>query len=82
MAGIGTFTHEFGHVLGLPDYYPTMVMSHYTTGNWHIMDGGAYNNSGRTPPTYSAFDRFFLNWLVPHRIENATGCCFAQFNRK
>lgn len=69
MAGIGTFTHEFGHVLGLPDYYPTDGGTHYTTGNWHIMDGGAYNNSGRTPPSYSAFDRFFLNWLVPTELK-------------
>lgn len=70
MAGIGTFTHEFGHVLGLPDYYPTNAAEHYTTGNWHIMDAGAYNNSGRTPPSYSAYDRFFLNWLVPTELKN------------
>lgn len=65
MCGIGTFCHEFGHVLGLADYYATDDSKHHTLSTWHIMDAGPYLNLGRTPPTYSAFDRFFLNWLVP-----------------
>lgn len=70
MCGIGTFAHEFGHVLGLPDYYATDNSTHHTLDDWNIMDGGAYLNSGRTPPTYSAYDRFFLNWLVPIELQN------------
>lgn len=69
MCGIGTFCHEFGHVLGLPDYYPTNTSTHYTLKNWNIMDYGAYLNEGRTPPTYSAYDRFFLNWLTPVELK-------------
>lgn len=68
MCGIGTFCHEFGHVYGLPDYYITdssVKTDHHTLSNWNIMDSGAYNNSGRTPPTYSAYDRFYLGWLTP-----------------
>lgn len=71
MCGIGTFCHEFGHVLGLVDYYHTSNDNKKTLENWSIMDGGAYNNSGRTPPTYSAFDRFFLNWLHPVELKNS-----------
>lgn len=71
MCGIGTFCHEFGHVLGLVDYYATNGAKHHTLSNWNIMDGGAYLNQGRTPPTYSAYDRFFLNWLQP--VELKTG---------
>jgi M6 family metalloprotease-like protein len=73
MCGIGTFSHEFGHVLGLPDYYHTADAS----GNkssldyWHIMDAGAYNNKGRTPPTYTAYDRFYLGWFTPQEINTA-----------
>lgn len=75
MCGIGTFCHEFGHVLGLVDYYDTADDAHYTVSYWNIMDAGAYLNNGRTPPTYSAYDRFFLGWLTPVELktpENVT----------
>ncbi len=65
MCGIGTFVHEFGHVYGLPDYYDTAQSSRYTLQSWNVMDSGTYLNEGRTPPTYSAFDRFYLGWLTP-----------------
>lgn len=71
MCGIGTFSHEFGHVLGLPDYYATDGSEHFTLDRWHIMDAGAYLNNGRTPPTYSAYDRFYLNWLKPVELKVA-----------
>jgi len=69
MCGIGTFCHEFGHVLGLPDYYATNDAVQHTLSEWNIMDYGPYLNSGRTPPSYSAFDRFYLNWLVPTELK-------------
>lgn len=69
MCGIGTFCHEFGHVLGLPDYYATNNEKHQTISYWNIMDAGAYLNEGRTPPTYSAYDKFFLKWLVPTELK-------------
>ncbi len=65
MAGIGTFTHEFGHVIGLADMYATNGASHHTLSDWNIMDGGAYLNSGRTPPAYNSFERFRLGYLTP-----------------
>lgn len=66
MTGIGTFCHEFSHVLGLPDFYVTDYMSkHKTAGDWDIMDSGAYLNGGNTPPGYSAHERFYLGWLTP-----------------
>ncbi len=71
MCGIGTFCHEFGHVLGLTDYYPTNDAKHQTLSYWNIMDSGPYLNSGRTPPSYSAFDRFYLKWLVPTEIKTS-----------
>ena len=69
MCGIGTFCHEFGHVLGLPDLYVTDYESnHSTPGRWDIMDNGSYNNKGRTPPTYSSYERFYLGWLEPIQL--------------
>ena len=62
-SGIGTFVHEFGHVIGLPDIYSTDNESvHKTSGMWEIMDYGPYNNEGNTPPAYSAYERFYCGW--------------------
>ena len=66
--GIGTFCHEFSHVLGLPDLYVTNNASHVTMNEWDIMDYGPYNNEGNTPPTFSAYERFFMGWLQPRLI--------------
>lgn len=67
---IGTIAHEFGHVLGLPDYYVTQNNASnkgkkYTPGSWHIMDYGSYNNDGRTPPNYTPHDKYFFGWSTP-----------------
>lgn len=67
--GIGTFTHEFGHVLGLPDLYNTVNSYDNTTPcKWSTMDSGNYNNDGRTPPNLSAFERYSLGWTDPEEI--------------
>ena len=69
--GIGTFCHEFSHVLGLPDFYETS----YSTGShtlceWDVMDQGPYNNNGNTPPAYSAYERFYMGWLTPRILHD------------
>lgn len=67
--GIGTIAHEFGHVIGLPDLYDIDYGQNYedymTPGEWHIMDGGSYNNDGKTPPNYTIYDKYFLGWKTP-----------------
>ena len=67
--GIGTIAHEFGHVIGLPDLYDIDYGQNYednmTPGAWHIMDGGSYNNDGKTPPNYTIYDKYFLGWKEP-----------------
>ena len=71
-AGIGTFCHEFGHVIGLPDIYSTDNNSvHKTSGMWDIMDYGPYSNEGNTPPGYSAYERFYCGWLTPRVLTDA-----------
>ncbi len=67
MCGIGTFCHEFGHVLGHPDFYDTEY-DHYTVADWDIMCSGSYNNEGRTPPVYTSYERFYLGWLKPVQL--------------
>ena len=63
--GIGTFVHEFSHVLGLPDYYVSTGDASYTPGSWSLMGYGNYVNNGNTPPNYSAYDKYFLGWATP-----------------
>lgn len=66
--GIGTLCHEFGHVLGLPDFYDTEYGSNYknerTPGDWDIMDSGSYNGDGDCPPNYSAFEKYYFGWTT------------------
>ncbi len=64
ICGIGTFCHEFSHVIGLPDLYHTFADKH-TLDHWSIMASGNYNNNSRTPPTYSCYERFYLGYLKP-----------------
>ena len=61
--GIGTFVHEFSHVIGLPDLYATNSVLTCTPGTWTVLDYGPYNNNGRTPPAYSTFERNALGWI-------------------
>lgn len=62
--GIGTFVHEFGHVLGLADHYDTSYgMLTFGLGAWDTMASGSYNNDMNTPPVFSAFERAELGWL-------------------
>ncbi|MDE7349789.1 MAG: M6 family metalloprotease domain-containing protein, partial [Muribaculaceae bacterium] len=71
LSGIGTFCHEFSHVLGLPDFYATTYTTSFTCGTWSVMDYGPYLNNGHTPPIYSAYERYALGWLTPERLEDA-----------
>ena len=69
LSGIGTLCHEFGHVMGLPDfydiYYDINDTENLTPGNWDVMDGGAYNKSGHCPPNYNAWEKYFFGWHQP-----------------
>lgn len=72
-AGIGTFCHEFSHIMGLPDIYSTNTSAtHKTLGQWDLMDYGPYNNDGNTPPAYSAYERWFMGWFEPKLFKDTT----------
>lgn len=66
--GIGTMCHEFGHVLGLPDFYDTDYEKNGQSihpGDWTIMAGGGYQNYGRTPSGYTLYERYSLGFATP-----------------
>lgn len=64
---IGTTCHEFGHSLGLPDFYDTDYEKNgecMGLGAFSLMAGGSYNNAGRTPPYFNAEERIILHWMT------------------
>lgn len=64
--GIGTFVHEFAHVLGLADHYNTQNSgAKNQPGSWDVMASGNYANNQNTPVMMSAFERISLGWLQP-----------------
>ena len=75
LCGIGTICHEFSHVLGLRDLYDTDYDESggesVGPGYWSIMASGDYLNHGRTPPTYSLYERYSLGFATPVTITSA-----------
>lgn len=62
--GIGTFVHEFGHVLGISNHYDsTFAGKRPGVDNWDTMAAANYFNNMHTPPLFSAFERAELGWL-------------------
>lgn len=73
LTGIGTFCHEFSHILGLPDLYDVDGEKSGGTcdalwGSLSLMDGGNYNDDCRTPPNYSALELELLGLLEPEKL--------------
>ena len=65
--GIGAICHEFGHAMGLPDFYD--VDYDYYNGeagglySYSVMCAGSYNNDSRTPPYLNMEERILLGWV-------------------
>lgn len=71
--GIGVFIHEFGHALGLPDFYytgsnGTVADTLQTPFYWSVMDYGQYMYDGYAPVGYSAYERALLGWQKMVRL--------------
>lgn len=64
--GLGTICHEFGHAMGLPDFYDTDYATNgqgRTLLEYSLMDSGSYNNNGWTPPYLNMEERIMIGWL-------------------
>lgn len=94
---IGVICHEFGHVLGAPDYYDTDYAEsggQYTgNGNWDIMAGGSWNNHGLSPANHNPYTKVYIyHWASittissPQDIEifptNTTQANYYRINTK
>lgn len=65
MTGIGTFCHEFGHALGLPDIYDVdgdKDGAAPTPGYWDVMDY-QFMYDGYRPMEYSVYERAMMGWI-------------------
>lgn len=80
MATIGTFCHEFSHILGLPDFYNTRSGSGLTPGGLSIMDRGNFLDKGRCPAGYSAFEKEYVGWLEIPTIEISDSITLSSLN--
>lgn len=72
MTGIGTFCHEFGHALGLPDHYDVNGETNgagQTPGYWDVMDY-QFMYDGYRPMEYSAYERSLMGWLHIADLDN------------
>ena len=69
--GIGTICHEYCHVLGLPDLYPTSGSEFSVVDEWDLMDGGNYADNGWCPPNLSIQERSYLGWQEPEDLTEA-----------
>ncbi len=66
--GVGVFTHEFGHDLGLPDLYNTGGGPENSTGFWTLMSSGSWlgdglDTIGTRPGHMGGWEKFQLGWL-------------------
>jgi immune inhibitor A len=61
---VGVFSHEFGHVLGLPDLYDESYRSE-GVGAWCLMGGGSWGGGGNKPTRMSCWCLSKLGWIKP-----------------
>ena len=84
--GLGVFAHEFGHDLGLPDFYDTDGGEN-GTAFWTLMSSGSWLNHGiddigTTPDYMGPWEKLQLGWLDYSVVTpGASGCVHAEPGR-
>jgi len=76
---MGTYAHEFGHDIGLPDLYDTDYSS-AGVGNWDLMGSGSWLGSpqGSSPSHPSGWCKAKLGWISPTIVTYGTGITAMQ----
>lgn len=74
ITAIGAICHEFGHVLGAPDFYDadyTTGGQFIGTGDWDMMASGSWNDEGDTPAQHNPFTKIYVyNWATPTTLNS------------
>ncbi len=75
IADIGGVCHEYGHILGAPDFYDTDKESsggkYPGTGYYDVMGDGNWNGSGdgRCPAHHNPYTKIFIyGWAMPSNL--------------
>jgi M6 family metalloprotease-like protein len=64
---IGVFCHEYGHVLGAPDFYD-YDHSSAGAGYWSVMARGSYNGNSRVPAHFDPLCKQMIGFVDPIRV--------------
>ena len=75
LARIGVICHEFGHILGAPDFYDTNYATngqYLGTGNWDLQASGSWNGDwGATPAQSNPYTKIYIyNWATATTLSN------------
>ena len=67
IAQVGVFCHEYGHIMGLADYYDTEYHPGSSgLGDWSLMAGGSWNGVGGNSPSHlDAYNKIQLGFVSP-----------------
>jgi len=68
---LGTFCHEYGHILGLPDLYTyDESSSEFLVGRFGLMCHGSHNGNpeGSKPSHILSWGKIFLNWIDESQV--------------
>ncbi|MHA1145402.1 MAG: M6 family metalloprotease domain-containing protein [Candidatus Helarchaeota archaeon] len=64
---MGTFAHEFGHDIGLPDLYDINYASEFVR-KWGLMASGGHNDAGYHPAHMTSWSKMQLGWIDSSKI--------------
>jgi immune inhibitor A len=70
-SGVGVFSHEYGHDLGLPDLYDTSGAADSDIEFWDLMSSGSHSGPiFQSMPTHMGiWDKWILGWADPLILE-------------
>lgn len=68
----GVLSHEFGHLLGLPELYAPGGAAHEGIGVWGLMGQGTWLGCGDRPPHPDAWSKAKLGWIDVETIGRTT----------
>lgn len=70
-ADIGVIVHEYGHDIGLPDYYDTSGATENSTAFWDVMATGSWTGElgGSDPSSFNPWARVFFGWANPMVVD-------------
>ena len=73
-SGVGVFSHEYGHDLGLPDLYDTSGAADSHIEFWDLMSSGSHSGPiFQSMPTHMGlWDKWILGWADPQILEPGT----------